>query len=134
MQASIRTASSSKTMVRAGYLLSALAILFLLFDVVGKVLQPAAVVESMAQLGYPASATLGTGLLLLACLALYVFPRTAVLGAVLLTGYLGGAVASQARIGAGLFPMLFPILMGALVWGGLFLREARLRALVPLRD
>jgi hypothetical protein len=134
MQASIRTASSSKTMVRAGYVLSALAILFLLFDVVGKVLQPAAVVESMAQLGYPASATLGIGLLLLVCVGLYVFPRTAVLGAVLLTGYLGGAVASQVRIGAGLFPMLFPILMGALVWGGLFLRESRLRALVPLRD
>ena len=134
MQASIRTASSSKTMIRTGYVLSTLAVLFLIFDAVGKVLQPAAVVEPMAQLGYPASATLGIGLLLLACVAVYVFPRTAVLGAALLTGYLGGAVASQVRIGAGLFPMLFPILMGALVWGGLFLREPRLRALVPLRD
>jgi hypothetical protein len=88
----------------------------------------------MERLGYPASLSATLGILLLACLALYVFPRTAVLGAVLLTGYLGGAVTTHLRIGDDLFTLLFPVIVGALVWAGLFLREPRLRALVPLRD
>jgi hypothetical protein len=134
MQASIRTASRSKPMVRAGYVVSALPVLFLLFDGIMKLVQPAPVTEAMLRLGYPASLSAGLGILLLACVALYVFPRTAVLGAVLLTGYLGGAVTTHLRIGDGLFTLLFPVIVGALVWGGLFLREPRLRALVPLRD
>jgi hypothetical protein len=134
MQASIRTVSSSKTMVRAGYVVSALPVLFLLFDGIMKIAQPAEVTEAMERLGYPAGLSAGLGILLLACVALYVFPRTAVLGAVLLTGYLGGAVTTHLRIGDGLFTLLFPVIVGALVWGGLFLREPRLRALVPLRD
>jgi hypothetical protein len=134
MQASIRTSSSPKTMVRAGYVVSALPVLFLLFDGIMKLVQPAPVTEAMERLGYPASLSAGLGILLLVCVALYVFPRTAVLGAVLLTGYLGGAVTTHLRIGDDLFTLLFPVIVGALVWGGLFLREPRLRALVPLRD
>jgi hypothetical protein len=71
---------------------------------------------------------------LLACTVLYVLPRTAVLGAILLTGYLGGAVASHVRVGEGWFPTLFPAIFGALLWGGLYLRDSRLRQLLPLRN
>ena len=90
--------------------------------------------ESFGQLGYPVSLALGIGAVELACLVLYVIPRTSVLGAILLTGYLGGAVATHVRVGSPLLThVLFPIYVAALVWGGLFLREGRLRALVPLR-
>jgi hypothetical protein len=81
------------------------------------------------------SVSVGIGLLELVCLVLYVIPRTSVLGAILLTGYLGGAVATHVRVGSPMLThVLFPIYVAALVWGGLFLREARLRALVPLRS
>ena len=73
------------------------------------------------------------GIVLLSCTVLYLVPRTAVLGAILLTGYLGGAVATHVRVGEGLFPVLFPVIMGLLVWGGLWLRDERVRALAPLR-
>jgi hypothetical protein len=93
------------------------------------------VVESFGRLGYPVSVSVGIGLLELVCLVLYVIPRTSVLGAILLTGYLGGAVATHVRVGSPMLThVLFPIYVAALVWGGLFLREARLRALVPLRS
>lgn len=133
MQASIQPMSSAKTTRRAGMIVTALPVLFLLFDGVMKLVQPAEVTDAMARLGYPASLSPALGVLLLACLALYVFPRTAVLGAILLTGYLGGAVTTHLRIGDGLFTLLFPVIVGGLLWGGLFLRESRLRALLPLR-
>ena len=134
MQAAIQPISSSTTMLWAGRILSALAVLFLIFDSVIKVLKLAPAVEATTQLGYPAGLVIGIGVLELACLAVYVFPRTAVLGAIVLTGYLGGAIATNLRAGTPVFNVIFPAIIGALIWGGLFLRDARLRALVPLRS
>ena len=97
-------------------------------------MKPAPVVEGTVQLGYPESVLLGLGIVLLACTVLYVIPRTAILGAILLTGYLGGAVATHVRVGNPLFThVLFPVYLGVLIWGGLYLRDERLRALIPLR-
>jgi hypothetical protein len=124
-----QTASAATQRVWAGRVASTLAILFMLFDGVTKVLQVPAVVQASAQLGFGAGATVGIGILALACTALYTLPRTTLLGALLLTGYLGGAVAIQVRLGAPLFSVLFPLLFGALVWGGVALRDRRLRAL-----
>ena len=134
MQAATQTVPTDKTTIWAGRIISAFAVLFLIFDSVIKVLSMAPAVESTTQLGYPASLVVGIGILELACLAVYVIPRTAVLGAILLTGYLGGAIATQVRAGSPLFSIIFPVIVGALVWGGLFLREERLRALIPLRS
>ncbi|HEX8154411.1 MAG TPA: DoxX family protein [Thermoanaerobaculia bacterium] len=124
----------SRNQIRAGRALSALAVLFLLFDAIGKLLRPAAVVEGTAQLGWPASALLTLGVIQVVCLAAYLIPRTAVLGAILWTGYLGGAVATHLRLGQPLFShVLFPTYVAALLWGGLWLRDAALRRLLPLR-
>jgi hypothetical protein len=123
----------SKAMVWTGRVLSTLAVLFCLMDGIMKLVKPPIVVQSTVELGYPESAILPIGLVLLVCTVLYVIPRTAILGAILLTGYLGGAVATHVRVGAGAFPIVFPIIFGALVWGGLFLRDGRVRALIPLR-
>jgi hypothetical protein len=114
----------------AGRISSALAILFLLFDSVIKVLNLPPAVEATTQLGYPAGLVVVIGMVELACLAVYSFPRSALLGAILLTGHLGGAVATHLRAESPLFSLVFPLLIGALVWGGLLLRDARLRALV----
>lgn len=121
-------------MRRTGYVLTALVSLFLIFDTVLKVLMLAPAVEGTAQLGYPAHTVIWIGAIELVCLALYLVPRTSVLGAILLTGYLGGAIATHVRIGSPLLShTLFPIYVAALVWGGLYLRETRLRELLPLR-
>jgi DoxX-like protein len=115
-------------------ILSALAVLFLLFDVVIHFMRPAPVVAGFAQLGYSISLAVPLAIIELVCLVLYVIPRTSVLGAVLLTGYLGGAVASNLRIGAPLFSnVLFPIYVALFLWGGLYLRDAALRAVFPVR-
>lgn len=117
-----------------GRTLSTLAVLFLGVDALAKLLQLAPVVAGTAELGYPQSAVLAIGLLEALCVAAYVAPPTAVLGALLLTGYLGGAIATHLRMGNPLFShILFPVYVALFVWGGLFLREARLRALLPLR-
>jgi hypothetical protein len=117
-----------------GVALSTLAILFLLFDSVIKVLKLSIAVESTVQLGYPERVIVGIGLVELVCILLYAVPRTAVLGAILLTGHLGGAIATQVRVGNPLFShVLFPIYVAALIWGGLYLREERLRMLIPFR-
>lgn len=121
----------SKGMLWAGRLASAVPILMLLFSGIMKVPKPAFVVEEFARLGYPENVVLGIGILELACTVVYAIPRTAVLGAILLTGYLGGATATHVRIGD---PFYGPVIVGALVWLGLFLRDGRLRALVPLRN
>jgi hypothetical protein len=128
---SIQTAPSQKALW-AGRIISALPALFLLMDVVMKLFKSAAVVEETARLGYP-DVMFGLGLVLLACTVFYVIPSTSVLGAILLTGYLGGAVASHVRVGEGLFPVFFPVMVGVLVWLGLYLRDVRLRSLIPLR-
>jgi fucose permease len=95
-----------------------------------KFVQTPPVAEGFAHLGYPMSVALGLGILEIACTLLYVIPRTSVLGAILLTGYLGGATATHLRVGD---PYFMPVLLGVLVWAGLYLRDARLRALLPLR-
>jgi hypothetical protein len=118
----------------AGIIVSALPVLFLLMDAVGKFVAPAPVVEGTVQLGYSTSVILPLGIVLLLSTALYIVPRTSVLGAILLTGYLGGAVATHVRIDNPLFThTLFPVYLGVLLWLGLFLRDARLRSLLPLR-
>jgi hypothetical protein len=134
MHAATYAAPVSKARLTAGHIVSAIPVLFLLFDSAIKFTAIDPVVESFAQLGYPVSLALGIGIVELACLVLYVIPRTSVLGAILLTGYLGGAVATHVRVGSPLpTHTLFPIYVAVLLWGGLFLREGRLRALVPLR-
>ena len=130
-----QTAPVSKTRRWAGLIMSAFAVLFLLFDSVIHMMVIPPVVESFGELGYPVSLSLGIGILEFVCLALYAAPPTSVLGAILLTGYLGGAVASHVRIGSPLFShVLFPVYVGLLIWGGLFLRDERLHALIPLRS
>ncbi len=115
-----------------GRVLSALPVLLLLFDGTAKVMRLAPVLEGTAKLGYPLGVVAPLGLVLIACTLLYALPRTSVLGALLLTGYLGGAVATHVRMGDPLFShVLSPVYVAALIWGGLFLREARLRALLP---
>ena len=112
-----------------GRILTGLAALFLLMDATMKVLELAPAVEGTMQLGYPASAIQGIGVLQLALLVAYLVPRTSLLGAVLWTGYLGGAIATHVRVGSPLFThTLFPIYVAALIWGGLWLRDTRLRA------
>jgi hypothetical protein len=116
-----------------GWALSGLAILFLIMDGVMKLVGPSVVVEAQEHLGYPGSVTFGLGVLLLACTALYAIPKTSLLGAILLTGYLGGAIASQLRIGEPWFShILFGVYLGLFVWGGLYLRSEKLRAIFPV--
>ena len=120
---------------RSGRALSGLAVLFLLFDSTGKLLQIQPVVEGTLQLGYPRDIVFTLGVILFTCVLVYVIPRTSVLGALLLTGYLGGAVATHVRVESPLFThVLFPTYLGAALWGGLLLRDARLRAFLPLRS
>ena len=104
----------------------------MLLDAAMKFTKPEMVVKTTVDLGYPESVITGLGIVLLISTVLYLIPRTAVLGAILLTGYLGGAVATHVRVGAGLFPICFPVVFVVLLWGGLFLRDERLRKLLPL--
>jgi hypothetical protein len=108
-----------------------LAVAFLLVDGAMKLWKPAVVLEATRQLGYPESGVGGIGIVLLACTLLYTFPRTSILGAILLTGYLGGAVASQLRVGNGWFNVVFPVILGLLIWTGLWLRDKRVRTVLP---
>jgi hypothetical protein len=124
--------ATSKKMVWAGRIVSGLPVLFLLLDGVMKLIKPAPVIEATTQLGYMESSIVGMGVALLASTILYAIPRTAVLGAILLTGYLGGAVATHVRVGGPLFSIIFPIIFGVLIWGGLWLRDQRIRSLIPL--
>lgn len=118
----------------AGRAVSAVAVIFLAADAAAKLLQLPAAVEGTTRLGYPAGAVFGIGLLLAACLVLHLVPRTAVLGAVLLTAYLGGAVATQVRAGNPILAhTLFPVYVAAFLWAGLWLRDQRVRALLPVR-
>ena len=119
---------------RTGKFLSGLAAVLLALDSIGKLVRAQAVLDGTAQLGYSVDTVVPLGVLLLACVVIYVVPRTAILGALLLTGYLGGAVATHVRVGNPLFThILAPTYVAALIWGGLMLRDARLRALAPWR-
>jgi hypothetical protein len=136
MPATIDTAAPSKSRLLTGRALSALTVLFLIMDITFKFIRPIPpqVTKSMTQLGFQLGLLNVIGTLLLVCTVLYVIPRTSVLGAVLLTGYLGGAVSVQLRAGNPLFGyVLFPVYFGVLMWAGLCLREPRLLALLPLR-
>ncbi len=117
-----------------GLIISGLPALFLLLDAIGKLIKPPAVVDGTVELGYPENVIVPLGIVLLISTFLYISPRTSVLGAILLTGYLGGAVATHVRVGNPVFThMLFPVYLGVLIWLGLYLRDMRLRELVPLR-
>ena len=131
MQLPTQTASASKKSLWAGRIICALVVVFLLFDCSLKILRLAPAMEANARLGYPASVILPIGITELICVILFIIPRTSILGTILLTGYLGGATATQVRLEDPWF--FFPVVIGGLVWGGLFLRDERLRALVPLR-
>jgi hypothetical protein len=113
-----------------GHVLSGLAVLFLAMDGVMKLASPAPVVDSFIELGYPESMAVGIGLLELACVAVFLIPRSSFIGALLLTGYLGGAVATHVRVESPLSSIVFPVVLGLLVWAGLSLRDDRLRTLV----
>jgi hypothetical protein len=131
MKAVGQEAPVSKKSLWGGWIISAMVVLFLLFDGITKVLKVAPVVEASARLGLPMSLTVRIGILVLILAALYVVPSTSILGAILLTGFLGGAVAIQLRAGSPLFSeALFPVYFAMFVWGGLFLRDGRVRALI----
>jgi hypothetical protein len=118
-------------MLWAGYVVSALPVAMLLFSAAIKFVGPADLDKELTRLGWPVSLALALGIVELGCTIIYLIPQTSVLGAILLTGYLGGAVATHVRIGDGFIP---PIVFGVLVWLGLFLRDSRIRALFPLRS
>ena len=123
----------TKMQIWAGRILSGLPILFLLMDSGMKIAKAQLAVDGSVQLGYPESVVLPLGIVLLVSTLLYAFPRTAVLGAILLTGYCGGAVATHVRVSNPLFThTLFPVYLGVMIWGGLWFRDARLRALLPI--
>jgi hypothetical protein len=126
-------AAVSRKMLWAGYIVSALPVLMLLMSAVFKFVKPTGLVEEFTRLGYAESHALGLGILEVACTILYVIPQTSVLGAILLTGYLGGATATHLRIDDPVSNVIGPIVFGVLVWLGLYLRDPRLRALIPLR-
>jgi hypothetical protein len=112
-----------------GRILSGFVVTFMVFDSVIHLLKPAPVVDSFAQLGVPLRLSIGIGIVELICTALYSIPRTSAIGALLLTGYLGGAIATQVRAGADWFPTIFPVIIAAMLWAGLALRDRRIRAL-----
>ena len=119
----------------AGIVVSAIPTLFLLLDAIGKLVKPEAVVTGTIELGYPESVIVPLGIILLICTVLYAIPKTSVIGAILLTGYLGGAVATHVRLNNPLFThQLFPVYLGIMIWLGLYLRDIRLRPLIPLRS
>jgi hypothetical protein len=126
-------AALGKGWLWTGRVFSTVAALFFVLDGTMKLFEPAPVVTATVGLGFPESEIVGIGITLLICTAIYVIPRTSILGAVLLTGYIGGAIASKVRIHAPAFDICFAIVFAALVWGGLWLRNPRLRAVLPLQ-
>ncbi len=123
----------SKAQIWAGRIITTLVVLFLLFDCLTKILQVPAVLAASAKNGFSPAYIFGIGITLLVCLVLYVFPRTAVLGALLLTGYLGGATEANFHAGMPVGLSVLPVVLGVLVWAGLWPREPRLRELLPTR-
>ena len=123
----------SKGKFWSGWMLSGFAGLFLLLDGVMKLFKPAFVVDATVGLGYSENAIIPIGIVLVVCTVLYLIPATSVLGAILLTGHLGGAVATHVRAGGPAFPILFPVIIGALVWAGIYLRDPLVKSLIPIR-
>ena len=127
----VRTGASSRARLLTGRALTTIAALFLTFDAIVKLANVQVALDANAQLGYRASLIVPIGVLEIVLLAIYLAPRTSIVGAILWTGYLGGAIASQLRAGNPLFSnVLFPIYVAVLIWGGLWLRDARVRALI----
>ncbi len=127
------TSEVSRKRLWTGRVLTGLSAAFLVLDGVMKLVKPPEVVQATVRIGYPEPAIFGTGVVLLACTVLYLIPRTSILGVVLLTGYLGGAVAINVRAAQPVFNMAFPIIFACIAWGGLWLREPRLGQLLPLK-
>jgi len=125
--------SLSSAHLWAGRIMSGLPALFLLVDGIVKLFKPPVVVQATVELGYPESVIVGIGVTLLASTVLYLIPQTSVFGAILLTGYLGGAVATHVRVDGPVFNVVFAVMLGTLLWGGLWLRIRQLRELLPLR-
>jgi hypothetical protein len=134
MQTDTQAVPASKAALRAGWTLTTLAVLFLAVDAGMKLAVADVVRQASAQLEIPVALSPTLGAILLMATVLYAIPQTAFLGAIVLTGYLGGATWTHVRMGGDVFPMVFPSLVAAFVWGGLYLREPRLRSLVPLRS
>jgi|SRR3981189_300721 hypothetical protein len=135
MSAEAASTGVSKKALWAGRTISTVIVLLLVLDGVMKFFKPKPVVDAFAHLGIPIELDFAIGTLLLLCTLLYAMPATSILGAILLTGYLGGAVMSHLRAGDPLFThVLFPTYLGSLIWLGLYLRDARLRVLIPLRN
>jgi hypothetical protein len=134
MEYGAQAAPISKGQLWTGRVLSGIAVLFMLFDTVIHAMKPPPVVQGFAQLGFPLSAAIPLSIIEFIGIVLYLIPRTSVFGAILLTGYLGGAIAIQVRVGAPLFStVLAPVYVALFLWGGLYLRDERVRALIPLR-
>jgi hypothetical protein len=135
MPSTTQSNSLSNKSLWAGRISSGLVVAFLLFDAGIYPMKPAPVVEAFAKLGFPLRLAVTLGIIELVCVVLYVIPRTSVLGAILLTGYLGGAIATQLPTGNSLLgEVLFPVCVSVIVWGGIYLRDERLRTLIPLRS
>ncbi|WP_378944703.1 DoxX family protein [Mesorhizobium sp. ANAO-SY3R2] len=134
MQSAIENPAISNGALWTGRVLSGVLVAFLVFDAAIKLVPLQVVIDTTAALGFPPELARTLGVLTLACTALYAWPRTSILGAILLTGYLGGAIAIHLRIGNPLFShTLFGVYLGLMAWGGLYLRDERLRALIPFR-
>jgi len=129
---SVSLAIPSKAQVVTGRVLGAVAVLFLVMDGVMKLIRPESVLKASAPLGFTSDMLLGIGIVLLLCTVLYVVPRTSVLGAALLTAYLGGAVSIMVRFSMPLFNMVFPILFAVVLWISLWLRTPQLRRVFPI--
>jgi hypothetical protein len=133
METITQSPPASKAMIWTGRIISTLVVLFLLMDGVMKLFKPQFVVDGTVKLGYSENVIIPLGVVLIVCTILYAIPRTAVLGAILLTGYLGGACATHVRGGPGPYNFVIPIIFGVLVWLGLVLRDGHLRMRLPVR-
>ena len=131
MSSTPQTVSGGRGMLWTGRIITGFIALFLLFDSTVKLIKSPQAVQGTLHLGYPESKIVPIGMVLLASLALYLLPRTSILGAILLTGYLGGATATMVRVSSPW--VLFPVFIGVLVWAGLYLRDEQVRTLIPLR-
>ena len=127
------TKTASRGLLWTGRVLSTLTVLFMLFDAFGKFMKPVRVLDACARLGIPTPQIFPIGVLLAVSTIIYAIPRSAVLGAVLLTGYLGGAVAIQMRAGSPTFETVFPVIFGVVLWAGVYLRECGLRRVFPIK-
>jgi hypothetical protein len=134
MSVESKMVTASRSMVWIGWIMSGIVVLFLLFDGITKLIMIDPVVDATIRIGFPLDVIRPLGIVCLSCAILYAIPRTSILGAILLTGFLGGAVASKVRLEDPLFSqVLFGVYVGVLAWAGLYLRDGRLRSLIPLR-